>query len=90
MKEFSTQLTGKVSVEMDAAPGVDLTKVLADMREQYEHLAEKNRKDAEAWFFSKVDFRFLVIQFVRAHRTLCISCYTTRTAMNSSREFWEL
>ncbi|XP_008111595.2 keratin, type I cytoskeletal 15 [Anolis carolinensis] len=55
MKEFSTQLTGKVSVEMDAAPGIDLTKILADMREQYEHLAEQNRKDAETWFFSKTE-----------------------------------
>ncbi|KAH0626843.1 hypothetical protein JD844_002097 [Phrynosoma platyrhinos] len=58
MKEYSSQLTGKVSVEMDAAPGVDLTKVLADMREQYEQLAEKNRRDAEAWFFTKVDSFF--------------------------------
>lgn len=45
---------GQVSVEVDSAPGVDLTKILSDMREQYEHMAEKNRKDAEAWFFSKV------------------------------------
>ncbi|KAM3823234.1 keratin, type I cytoskeletal 19-like [Vipera latastei] len=55
MKEYSTQLTGKVSVEMDAAPGVDLTKILADMREQYEQMAEKNRRDAEAWFFTKTE-----------------------------------
>ena len=54
MKEFSNQLAGQVNVEMDAAPGVDLTRVLADMREQYEAIAEKNRRDAEAWFFSKV------------------------------------
>ena len=38
---------GEISVEMDAAPGVDLAKILAEMREQYEILAEKNRKDAE-------------------------------------------
>lgn len=54
MKEFSNQLAGQVNVEMDAAPGVDLTRVLSEMREQYEAMAEKNRRDAEAWFFSKV------------------------------------
>lgn len=55
MKEYSTQLTGNVSVEMDAAPGIDLTKILADMREQYEQLADKNRRDCEAWFFAKTE-----------------------------------
>ncbi|KAJ6660700.1 hypothetical protein lerEdw1_017697 [Lerista edwardsae] len=50
-----SQTGGGISVEMDAAPGVDLTKILADMREQYECLAEKNRKDAEEWFFSKTE-----------------------------------
>ncbi|KAG8512886.1 Keratin, type I cytoskeletal 15 [Galemys pyrenaicus] len=55
MKEFSSQVAGQVNVEMDAAPGVDLTRVLAEMREQYEAMAEKNRRDAEAWFFSKTE-----------------------------------
>ncbi|XP_013374639.1 PREDICTED: keratin, type I cytoskeletal 15 isoform X4 [Chinchilla lanigera] len=55
MKEFGSQLAGQVTVEMDAAPGVDLTRVLAEMREQYEAVAEKNRRDAEAWFFSKTE-----------------------------------
>ena len=45
---------GQVSVEMDAAPGVDLTRLLNDMRAQYETIAEQNRKDAEAWFIEKV------------------------------------
>ncbi|XP_069607681.1 keratin, type I cytoskeletal 47 kDa-like [Ranitomeya imitator] len=44
---------GQVNVEMDAAPGKDLTKILNDMRTEYEALAEKNRKDAEAWFNQK-------------------------------------
>ncbi|XP_069916810.1 keratin, type I cytoskeletal 12 [Oryctolagus cuniculus] len=44
---------GEVSVEMDAAPGVDLTRLLNDMRAQYEAIAEQNRKDAEAWFIEK-------------------------------------
>lgn len=41
-------------MEMDAAPGVDLSRILNEMRDQYEKMAEKNRKDAEDWFFSKV------------------------------------
>nr|XP_009501573.1 PREDICTED: keratin, type I cytoskeletal 12-like [Phalacrocorax carbo] len=44
---------GQVSVEMDAAPGTDLTKLLNDMRGQYEAIAEQNRKEAEAWFNEK-------------------------------------
>lgn len=46
--------SGQVTVEMNAAPGIDLTKILNDMREQYESLAEKNRKDAEAQFLQQV------------------------------------
>ncbi|XP_018412077.1 PREDICTED: keratin-3, type I cytoskeletal 51 kDa-like isoform X2 [Nanorana parkeri] len=41
---------GDVSVEMNAAPGSDLLKKMNDMREQYEALAEKNRKEAEEQF----------------------------------------
>lgn len=55
MKEFSNQVAGQVNVEMDAAPGVDLTRVLSEMREQYEAIAEKNRRDAEAWFFTQTE-----------------------------------
>ncbi|KFQ34532.1 Keratin, type I cytoskeletal 42, partial [Merops nubicus] len=55
MKEFSNQLSGTVNVEVDAAPGIDLTRILSEMRAQYEALAEKNRKDAEAWFFTQTD-----------------------------------
>ncbi|XP_039729736.1 keratin, type I cytoskeletal 16 [Pteropus medius] len=49
------QTGGDVNVEMDAAPGVDLSRILNEMRDQYEQLAEKNRKDAEAWFLSKTE-----------------------------------
>uniref|UniRef100_A0A8D2Q5W0 Keratin, type I cytoskeletal 14 n=1 Tax=Varanus komodoensis TaxID=61221 RepID=A0A8D2Q5W0_VARKO len=55
MNILRSQIGGEISVEMDAAPGVDLTKILAEMREQYENLAEKNRKDAEQWFFTKTE-----------------------------------
>ncbi|KAM7068494.1 keratin, type I cytoskeletal 19 [Molossus nigricans] len=49
------QVGGQVSVEVDSAPGIDLAKILSDMRSQYELMAEKNRKDAEAWFISQTE-----------------------------------
>ncbi|NP_001079456.1 uncharacterized protein LOC379143 [Xenopus laevis] len=53
MSHAKSQSAGKVSVEMDAAPGVDLTNILNNMRADYEVLAEKNRRDAELWFNQK-------------------------------------
>ncbi|OXB70965.1 UNVERIFIED_CONTAM: hypothetical protein H355_007383 [Colinus virginianus] len=53
LQGFQSSAVGQVSVEMDAAPGIDLTKLLNDMRGQYEVIAEQNRKEAEAWFNEK-------------------------------------
>uniref|UniRef100_A0A8C4TFW2 Keratin 98 n=1 Tax=Erpetoichthys calabaricus TaxID=27687 RepID=A0A8C4TFW2_ERPCA len=54
MTSYRSQLSGQVQVEVDAAPSVDLNKVIEEIREQYEALAAKNRRDAEVWFQSKV------------------------------------
>ncbi|XP_037664467.1 keratin, type I cytoskeletal 16-like isoform X1 [Choloepus didactylus] len=55
MRALRGQSGGDVSVEMDAAPGRDLSSILNRMRDEYEQLAEKNRRDAEAWFLSKTE-----------------------------------
>ncbi|XP_072269826.1 keratin, type I cytoskeletal 19-like [Pyxicephalus adspersus] len=55
MNALRGQAHGTLSVEMDAAPAVDLTKILAEVREQYETLAEKNRKEVEDWYFKKTE-----------------------------------
>uniref|UniRef100_A0A8C8S6V8 Keratin 24 n=1 Tax=Pelusios castaneus TaxID=367368 RepID=A0A8C8S6V8_9SAUR len=47
IKCFQHASAGDVNVEINAAPGVDLTKLLNDMRMQYESLAEQNRREAE-------------------------------------------
>ncbi|KAM6334180.1 uncharacterized protein FN964_014109 [Alca torda] len=53
LQGMQSSAVGQVSVEMDAAPGIDLTKLLNDMRGQYEVIAEQNRKEAETWFNEK-------------------------------------
>uniref|UniRef100_A0A4W2CEE0 Keratin 26 n=1 Tax=Bos indicus x Bos taurus TaxID=30522 RepID=A0A4W2CEE0_BOBOX len=53
MKVMQGAAGGNVNVEINAAPGVDLTVLLNNMRAEYEDLAEQNREDAEAWFNEK-------------------------------------
>ncbi|KAM5273413.1 keratin, type I cytoskeletal 27 [Ctenodactylus gundi] len=53
VKALQCAAGGNVNVEMNAAPGVDLTVLLNNMRAEYEALAEQNRRDAEAWFNEK-------------------------------------
>lgn len=65
MSALGGQVAGQVSVELDSAPGIDLSKILADMRDQYELMAEKNRKDAEAWFHSKVEKALYYIKITK-------------------------
>ncbi|XP_008699486.1 keratin, type I cuticular Ha6 [Ursus maritimus] len=49
------QLGDRLNVEVDAAPPVDLNKILDDMRCQYEALVENNRRDVEAWFKTQTE-----------------------------------
>ncbi|XP_029944848.1 keratin, type I cytoskeletal 13-like [Salarias fasciatus] len=48
-----SQMSGQVNVEVDAAPQADLNSTLAEIREYYEGVTMKNKRDLEAWFKSR-------------------------------------
>ncbi|XP_075034423.1 keratin, type I cytoskeletal 24-like [Mixophyes fleayi] len=54
MSSLQGRAVGKVTIAMNAAPGTDLTKLLNDMREQYEQIAHKNRRETEDHFLEQV------------------------------------
>ncbi|XP_017314549.1 keratin 97 [Ictalurus punctatus] len=47
--------SSNVNVEVDAAPQQDLAQILSEVRSQYEGIAEKNRREMEAWYKVKFD-----------------------------------
>uniref|UniRef100_A0A8D0HDP2 Keratin, type I cytoskeletal 20 n=1 Tax=Sphenodon punctatus TaxID=8508 RepID=A0A8D0HDP2_SPHPU len=49
------QLGGTVNVEVDAAPRIDLAKLMDNMRQQYESMAQKNREEAKEQFDIQIE-----------------------------------
>ncbi|XP_021481944.1 keratin, type I cuticular Ha2 [Meriones unguiculatus] len=49
------QLGDRLNIEVDAAPPVDLTRMLEEMRCQYETMVESNHRDVEEWFNTQME-----------------------------------
>lgn len=47
-------MSGTINVEVDAKPQQDLNSIISEIREQYENMAAKNKRELEAWFQGKV------------------------------------
>nr|XP_046257897.1 keratin, type I cytoskeletal 13-like [Scatophagus argus] len=60
-----------VNVEVDAKPQEDISATLQEIRTQYEGIADKNRREMEAWY--KVKFDELNKQVASSTQTLQIS-----------------
>ncbi|XP_069023997.1 keratin 97 [Embiotoca jacksoni] len=60
--------SGSVNVEVDAGPKTDLSSVMDEIRAQYEGIADKNRREMDAWY--KVKFDDLNKQVVSSTETL--------------------
>ncbi|XP_044155458.1 keratin, type I cytoskeletal 19-like [Bufo gargarizans] len=45
--------SARINVELDAAPAVDLNRVLSGIREEYENLMAKNLREVEAMFLAR-------------------------------------
>ncbi|XP_043858815.1 keratin, type I cuticular Ha3-I-like [Dromiciops gliroides] len=49
------QIGERLNVEVDAAPTVDLNRILNETRCQYETVVENNRRDVEEWFTTQTE-----------------------------------
>ncbi|XP_075894882.1 keratin, type I cytoskeletal 13-like isoform X2 [Nelusetta ayraudi] len=55
MAALRSQMSGQISVEVDAAPQVNLAEIMAEIREEYEGIAKKNNKQLEDWYKQKTE-----------------------------------
>ncbi|MED6240503.1 hypothetical protein ATANTOWER_022208 [Ataeniobius toweri] len=49
-----TMMAGQVNVEVDAPSPVDLNQIMTEIREHYEGVITKNRRDLEVWYQNKI------------------------------------
>lgn len=55
-KGLESHSSGDVSVEVNSNAGPDLKKQLDDLRVEYEHIIENNRREVEDWYENKVSY----------------------------------
>ena len=54
LESIRCRVGGQVDVEVDTPPATDLNQAMTEVREHYETMITKNRKELESWYQSKV------------------------------------
>uniref|UniRef100_A0A3B3U0U7 Keratin 98 n=1 Tax=Poecilia latipinna TaxID=48699 RepID=A0A3B3U0U7_9TELE len=68
-EELRNQMSGQVNVEVDAGSQVDLNRIMTEIREHYEALITKSRKDLELWYQNKVRHKAAVLTVQQLEQT---------------------
>ncbi|XP_033969647.1 keratin, type I cytoskeletal 13-like [Trematomus bernacchii] len=74
-----SHMSGQVNVEVDAGPQEDLNKALEEMREQYEAITAKTKRDLESWYATKSE------AIVKEEETTIMSMQTTSTEVKETK-----
>ncbi|XP_010790705.1 putative calcium-transporting ATPase 13, plasma membrane-type [Notothenia coriiceps] len=72
-------MSGQVNVEVDAGPQEDLNKGLEEMREQYEAINAKTKRDLESWYATKSE------AIAKEEETTIMSIQTTSTEVKETK-----
>uniref|UniRef100_A0A8C5QW97 IF rod domain-containing protein n=1 Tax=Leptobrachium leishanense TaxID=445787 RepID=A0A8C5QW97_9ANUR len=84
VNNLRTNLGARINVQVNAAPSVDLNRVLMEIREQYENLMERNLKEVETILSYKM-FQTDLIDLKRCIQTLEIELQS-QLSMKSALE----
>ncbi|CAL8332312.1 unnamed protein product [Merluccius merluccius] len=72
MASFRSRVGGQVEVSVDASPSPDLNKAMSEVREYYESLIIKNRKELETWYQSKMTEVTVIVEQESEHLRLAL------------------
>ncbi|XP_039660710.1 keratin, type I cytoskeletal 13-like [Perca fluviatilis] len=82
-----SQMGGEVNVAVDASPSTDLNQVMSEIREHYESVIGKNRKELEAWYQNKIT---VVEQEVNTHTEILVTFSTEVKDLKSAFQMLQI